>query len=68
VTGALANPVAWLALRETRIGDRLLNAEQSWFDAATGTPRTGIIASLQASKAEMIQLNLEQADPKACFI
>ena len=25
VTGALANPVAWLALRETRIGDRLLN-------------------------------------------
>jgi restriction system protein len=67
VTGALANPVAWLALRETRIGDRLLNAEQSWFDAATGTPRTGIIASLQASKAEMIQLNLEQADPKACF-
>ena len=25
VTGALAIPVAWLALRETRIGDRLLN-------------------------------------------
>jgi restriction system protein len=44
-----------------------VNAEQSWFDAATGTPRTGIIASLQASKAEMAQLNLEQADPKACF-
>jgi len=44
-----------------------VNAEQSWFDAATGTPRTGIIASLQASKAEIIQLNLEQADPKTCF-
>ena len=25
VTGALAIPVAWLALRETRIGDRLLS-------------------------------------------
>jgi restriction system protein len=44
-----------------------VNAEQSWFDAATGTPRTGIIASLQASKTEIAQLNLEQADPKACF-
>ena len=44
-----------------------VNAEQSWFDAATGTPRTGIIASLQASKAEIVQLNLDQADPKACF-
>lgn len=44
-----------------------VNAEQSWFDAATGTPRTGIIASLQASKAELVQLNLDQADPKACF-
>jgi restriction system protein len=44
-----------------------VNAEQSWFDAATGTLRTGIIASLQATKTEMVQLNLEQADPKACF-
>jgi restriction system protein len=44
-----------------------VNAEQSWFDAATGTPRTGIIASLQANKTEILQLNLEQADPKACF-
>jgi restriction system protein len=44
-----------------------VNAEQSWFDAATGTPRTGIIASLQASKSELLQLNLEQAEPKACF-
>jgi restriction system protein len=44
-----------------------VNAEQSWFDAATGTPRTGIIASLQASKTEIVQLNLEQADSKACF-
>ncbi len=44
-----------------------VNAEQSWFDAATGTPRTGIIASLQASKAEIVQLNLDQADAKACF-
>jgi restriction system protein len=36
-------------------------------DAATGSPRKGVIASLQAAKAELVQLNLEQADPKACF-
>jgi restriction system protein len=44
-----------------------VNATQSWFDAATGAPRTGIIASLQANKDEIRQLRLEQVDPKTCF-
>jgi restriction system protein len=44
-----------------------INAKQSWFDAATGAQRTGIIASLQATKAELVQLHLEQVDPKTCF-
>lgn len=44
-----------------------VNAMQSWFDEATGKPMTGVIASLQAQKVEVIQLNLTQVDPKACF-
>ena len=44
-----------------------INANQSWFDAATGSRRKGVIASLQATKAELVQLNPEQAEPKACF-
>jgi restriction system protein len=44
-----------------------LNANQHWFDAATGAPREGIIASLQAPKEEIRQLRLDQVDPKICF-
>lgn len=44
-----------------------INAQQSWFEAATGAQRTGIIASLQASKEEVAALHLPQVDPKTCF-
>ena len=44
-----------------------LNANQHWFDSATGAPCEGIIASLQAPKEEIRQLRLDQVDPKACF-
>lgn len=44
-----------------------VNARQNWNDRATGQPRTGIIASLQATSEELIRLRLDQVDPKACF-
>src|SRR4051812_40603264 len=44
-----------------------VNAKQNWIDPATGSPRSGIIASLQAAKEEMVSLRLDQVDPKACF-
>ena len=44
-----------------------VNATQSWHDVATGAPRQGIIASLQATKIDLLQLQPDQLDPKACF-
>jgi restriction system protein len=44
-----------------------VNATQKWHEAATGQPREGIIATLQASVSEILQLDLTRADPKACF-
>jgi restriction system protein len=44
-----------------------VNATQKWNDAATGQPREGIIASLQAQKEEIANLKIQQVDPKACF-
>ncbi|WP_229182378.1 restriction endonuclease [Bradyrhizobium oropedii] len=44
-----------------------INIAQSWFDSATGAPQEGIIASLQASKADLVALQLHKVDPKACF-
>jgi restriction system protein len=44
-----------------------VNVTQKWNDVATGQPREGIIASLQAQKIEIAQLNIHQVDPKACF-
>lgn len=44
-----------------------VNAIQNWFDAATGAPRDGIVASLQAPKLELQQLDLSRVDPKVCF-
>jgi restriction system protein len=44
-----------------------VNAKQKWNDAATGQQREGIIASLQAQKAEIANLKIQQVDPKACF-
>ena len=44
-----------------------VNATQSWTDHATGTPRKGVIASLQSTKAELLQLQLSKVEPKSCF-
>jgi restriction system protein len=44
-----------------------INAMQNWFDPATGTPRRGIIASIQAAKSELCQLQIDQVEPTACF-
>jgi restriction system protein len=44
-----------------------VNARQQWFDTATGATREGVVASLHASKNELIALQLEHVDPKACF-
>ncbi|MGW1424643.1 restriction endonuclease [Bradyrhizobium manausense] len=44
-----------------------INVVQSWFDAATGTPQEGVIASLQAAKSDVVALKLHQVDVKACF-
>jgi restriction system protein len=44
-----------------------VNAKQKWNDAATGVPCEGIIASLQASRADLLRLQLNQVDPKVCF-
>jgi restriction system protein len=44
-----------------------VNAHQKWFDPATGNPREGIIASLQAAKDTLTALSPGHLEPKACF-
>lgn len=44
-----------------------VNTRQRWNDPATGAPRQGIIASLQAMKSELVTLQVDRLDPKACF-
>jgi restriction system protein len=44
-----------------------INARQSWFDPATGAPKEGVIASLQASKNDFLSLQIDRIEPKACF-
>jgi restriction system protein len=44
-----------------------INAKQSWFDPATGSPKEGIVASLQSSKNDFLSLQIDHIEPKACF-
>lgn len=44
-----------------------VNAHQRWFDPATGGQKEGVIASLQALKEELLQLQPETLDVRACF-
>jgi len=44
-----------------------INANQKWFDSASGQPEEGIIASLQARKEDLLRLQFDHIDPKACF-
>ncbi|MHC2579159.1 hypothetical protein [Bradyrhizobium diazoefficiens] len=41
-----------------------VNADQSWFDPATGTPRSGTIASLQALKSTSLRCSLAASRPR----
>jgi restriction system protein len=45
----------------------VINVEQDWFDPATGQPRNGIIASLQAPVEYLQSLDLSKLDPEVCF-
>lgn len=45
----------------------VINVEQSWFDSATGQPKNGVIASLQAPVEYLLGLDLAKLDPEACF-
>ncbi len=45
----------------------VVNVEQDWFDPATGHPRNGIVASLQAKREVFANLDLEKVEPVACF-
>tara|TARA_Y100001970_G_scaffold288876_1_gene417525 strand:- start:844 stop:2349 length:1506 start_codon:yes stop_codon:yes gene_type:complete len=44
-----------------------INARQSWFDPATGSPTEGTIASVLADREYLAKLNIEKVDPIACF-
>ncbi|HTV31495.1 MAG TPA: restriction endonuclease [Methylocella sp.] len=44
-----------------------VNANQKWVDPATGRQKEGIVASLQALKSVLCELEPEHLDAKACF-
>jgi len=44
-----------------------VNVEQDWHDTATGQPRSGMIASVQAPAEYLRSLDLSKLDPEACF-
>lgn len=44
-----------------------INIRQKWFDPATGAPKEGFIASLQATKNDFMSLQMDRIAPKACF-
>jgi hypothetical protein len=44
-----------------------VNALQNWFDPATGAPKSGTIASLQARKEDLLALQPGRLDAKSCF-
>ncbi|MFZ0744515.1 MAG: restriction endonuclease [Terracidiphilus sp.] len=62
-----AGYIASRVLEPTSYKTVAINVSQNWFDPATGTPRTGIICSLQAQVCEFTALQLDQVNPEACF-
>jgi restriction system protein len=62
-----AGYLASLVLNDTSYRTVAVNVTQDWFDPATGTPRSGIICSLQAQVSDFVALDLSQVDPEACF-
>ncbi len=51
---------------EKIINSVTINVWQNWFDPATGTKRTGNIASLHSNYADLKILNLEKLNPELC--
>src|SRR3989338_3232337 len=52
---------------QNRFKSVVVNVEQDWHDPATGTPRNGLIASLQANVDYLCSLDLSKLDPETCF-
>jgi restriction system protein len=62
-----AGYLASLILKDTSYRTVAINVTQSWFDPATGTPRKGVICSLQAQVSDFMALDLSRVDPESCF-
>jgi hypothetical protein len=62
-----AGYLASLVLKDTSYKTVAINVTQSWFDPATGTPRKGVICSLQAQVSDFMALDLSRVDPESCF-
>jgi restriction system protein len=45
----------------------VVNVQQNWFDLATGQPRSGIIATVQASVDYLLSIDPAKLDPEACI-
>jgi len=44
-----------------------VNAHQSWRDKNTGKQKSGIVASIQAKKQQILELEISHVDAKSCF-
>jgi restriction system protein len=62
-----AGYLASRVLNNTSYRTIAVNVTQDWFDPATGTPRSGIMCSLQAQASDFVTLDLSRVDPEACF-
>ena len=62
-----AGYLASVVLKGTSYRTVVINVTQSWFDPATGAPRTGVICSLQAQVCDFVALDLSRVDPEVCF-
>jgi restriction system protein len=62
-----AGHLASKVLESTSYKTVAINVSQNWFDPATGSPRSGIICTLQAQVSEFLAVNLAEVDPEACF-
>jgi Restriction endonuclease len=62
-----AGYLASLVLKDTSYRTVAVNVTQSWFDPATGAPRSGVICSLLAQVRDFAALELSQVDPEVCF-
>lgn len=67
---ALVLRISYLAAKSDEHGcfDTItVNARQSWRDKTSGHLKTGIVASIQASRKQFEELDIGHLDPKMCF-